>query len=80
MFKVWVCGGISRLNIQTVTHVRDSLFEHRAIFTNAPLLIGDVQSDPLYKNPSLGYKSLESCADVTSDVDLKAETRLLRFL
>ena len=38
-----------------------------------------VRSDPRFKNLGSGCKSLESCADVVSDVDIEAKSRLLRL-
>ena len=39
-----------------------------------------LQCYPRFKNLSSGCKSLELCADVASDVGIKAKSRLLRFL
>ena len=39
-----------------------------------------VQCYPGYKNLGFWSKTLELCADVGSDVGIKAKTRLLRFL
>ena len=39
-----------------------------------------LQGYPRFKNLSSGGKSLELCADVASDVGIKAKSRLLRFL
>ena len=39
-----------------------------------------LQCHPRFKNLSSGCKSLELCADVASDVGIKAKSRLLRFL
>ena len=39
-----------------------------------------VQCYPRFKNLGFGCKSLELCADVASDVGIKAKSRLLRFL
>ena len=41
---------------------------------------GGLQGPPRFKNLSSGCKSLELCADVASDVGIKAKSRLLRFL
>jgi hypothetical protein len=46
------------------------------LFAKAVLL----QGYPRFKNLSSGCKSLELCADVASDVGIKAKSRLLRFL
>ena len=39
-----------------------------------------IQCYPRFKNLRCGCKSLELCADVASDVGIKAKSRLLRFL
>ena len=39
-----------------------------------------LQCHPRFKNLGFGFKSLELCADVASDVGIKAKSRLLRFL
>ena len=41
---------------------------------------GRLQCYPRFKNLGLGCKSLELCADVESDVGIKAKSRLLGFL
>ena len=46
----------------------------------APTSIIHLQCYPRFKNLSSGCKSLELCADVASDVGIKAKSRLLRFL
>ena len=70
-----------------LVHIHSDETHHYTLATTTPerlacvlAHIAPMQGYPRFKNLSSGCKSLELCADVESDVGIKAELRLLRFL